>query len=351
MLVFTWISALASKHFPITVIGATRYEGALTVSIYCITFLLVSAYGKATKGLLFVFATSTFLMSALSVAQLHGANPFTLFPSGYNYFDAGKAYGGAYLGTIGNIDIVAAFYSIAIPILLISFFRLKEKTRWLLLLPIATSLYVFFKMFVLAGVVGLLAGAVISLPIILRATKKATAVYSAAALFFVCIFLLVLYFKDIGGGFLHELHSLLRGNADGSFGSGRMHIWQLIAQRIPSHFFLGVGPDTMGLENIEAFSRYDEVFGVQLISNIDVAHSEYLNVLYHQGIFALMSYLSILACTIVKWLKSKNNFAAVMLGSAVVCYALQACFSFSMCITAPYFWTALALLEKESQNV
>ena len=36
---------------------------------------------------------------------------------------------------------------------------------------------------------------------------------------------------------------------------------------------------------LEAFTRYDEALGGTIIGRIDVAHNEYLNILYHQGNF------------------------------------------------------------------
>ena len=105
--------------------------------------------------------------------------------------------------------------------------------------------------------------------------------------------LAVVYFADLGGMF-HELHAILHGNAEGGFGSGRLHIWKSVLQRVPEHLLFGTGPDTMLYSDIEAFSRYDEVLGGTIVARIDIAHNEYLNILYHQGILALASYLGAL---------------------------------------------------------
>lgn len=108
-LLFTWLSALLSPYFPETVIGVSRYEGALTISIYVVCFFLVRAYGRIDRVLITVFGAAVTLFDLLCIAQLYGGNPFTLYPVGYGYADAGVAYSGAYLGTIGNVDLVAAF--------------------------------------------------------------------------------------------------------------------------------------------------------------------------------------------------------------------------------------------------
>lgn len=37
-LLLTWVSTLISPYFPQTIVGVSRYEGALTITIYCLCF-------------------------------------------------------------------------------------------------------------------------------------------------------------------------------------------------------------------------------------------------------------------------------------------------------------------------
>ena len=98
---------------------------------------------------------------------------------------------------------------------------------------------------------------------------------------------------------------------------------------------------------MEAFSRYDDSLGGPVIGRIDVAHNEYLNILYHQGIFALIAYLGALFSTAKKWLTdSGRNALVAVLGTMLLCYSIQAFFGFSMIMTAPYFYLTLALFDK-----
>lgn len=165
-LLFTWLSALLSPYFPETVIGVSRYEGALTISIYVVCFFLVRAYGRIDRVLITVFGAAVTLFDLLCIAQLYGGNPFTLYPVGYGYADAGVAYSGAYLGTIGNVDLVAAFFCLAIPAFWAAMLRSRDWQRWLLSVPLALSLFVLVKMNVLAGFVGVFAGGAISYVVI-----------------------------------------------------------------------------------------------------------------------------------------------------------------------------------------
>ncbi|WP_298069510.1 O-antigen ligase family protein [uncultured Mailhella sp.] len=347
----SWVSAVLSPYFPETVVGVSRYEGALTLTIYGLCFILVSYFGKPTRHLLYIASTVTALFCILCLIQLAGQNPFLLYPEGHSYAGAYIEYSGAYLGTIGNVDLVASFLCIVIPIMWIGLLRLPGKHRLLLAIPLALSLAVLLKMSVLAGLVGVFVGGIISLPVVLPIGAKgrkrlAWLLFASAALA-----IAICYAVDTGGGMLHEIHEILHGNFDRAFGSGRLHIWKETLIRIPDHFLLGTGPDTMLYGGLEPFTRYHEGLQHEIISQIDVAHNEYLNILYHQGVFALAVYLALLANLAKKWIKEgPTGPAAAMLGGAALCYCIQAFFGFSMCITAPFFWTALALLEGCGQN-
>lgn len=345
-LLITWLSALLSPYFPETVIGVSRYEGALTISIYVICFFLARAYGRIDRVLITVFGAAVTLFDLLCIAQLYGGNPFTLYPVGYGYADAGVAYSGAYLGTIGNVDLVAAFFCLAIPAFWATILRSHERKRYYLIVPLALSLFVLVKMNVLAGFVGILAGAAVSAVVIVPMSARArrAAAWSLAGFF--ALALAVLYCFDFGGVF-HELHSIMHGEISTTFGSGRIHIWEQVLSAVPEHLLLGTGPDTMLYGGLEAFSRYDESLGGTIIGHIDVAHNEYLNILYHQGIFALIAYLGALFSAAKKWLTdSARSMRSAVLGTMLLCYGIQAFFGFSMIMTAPYFYLTLALFDK-----
>ena len=108
----------------------------------------------------------------------------------------------------------------------------------------------------------------------------------------------------------------------------------------------------MLLENIGSFSRFHEELGIMIEAQIDTAHNEYLNILFHQGLFAFAAYLAALVSAIKRWITSGSKDAAVaILGSAALCYCIQACFGISSCITAIYFWLTLGLLESHLQRM
>ena len=157
------------------------------------------------------------------------------------------------------------------------------------------------------------------------------------------------YLLNFKGGFLYELHELLRGRGDDSFGSGRLYIWRNVLELSVQRLWFGYGPDTMLLAEIEPFTRVDEVLGV-LKARIDTAHNEYLNVLFHQGLLALLAYVGALASALVNWLRrGRKSWVGAAAGAAVLAYGIQALFGISVCIIAPYFWIALAILDRENR--
>ena len=156
--------------------------------------------------------------------------------------------------------------------------RSGDRQRFYLLAPLTLALFVLIKMDVLAGFVGVFGGAAVSVAVIAPMEKRLRRTLAMALLAVALAMLAVVYFADLGGMF-HELHAILHGNAEGGFGSGRLHIWKGVLQRVPEHLLFGTGPDTMLYSDIEAFSRYDEVLGGTIVARIDIAHNEYLNIL------------------------------------------------------------------------
>ena len=345
-MLITLLSAACSPFSSASWIGATRYEGAVTISVYCLVFLLISVYGRAEEYLLWPLGIGAVLLCLVSVPQMYGYNPLGLFPEGYDYFGAGKNYSGQYLGTVGNTGLLAAYFCVAIPVMWVSMLRLKDKRRFALVLPIVLSMFVLLKMNVMAGILGVFAGGALSLPVVISGKGKLRKIIAYVLLAVLFVGLAFLYLADVGGGTLHEAHEVLHGNISESFGSSRIYIWKNVLSLVPQRLLLGMGPDTLSFENIEPFTRYDEDLNTLFTCYIDTAHNEYLNVLYHQGVLALIAYVAALVIAAVKWVKqSEKNTAAAVCGAAVLCYCIQAFFGISMFISAPFLWICFGLLE------
>ena len=163
-LLFTILSSILSGYDG-TLIGVFRREGLLSISIYVLSCILLSKYFSPKKWMLYLFGVSTLLFCALSIIQLTGANPFQLYPEGYNYYDSGVYYVGEYLGTIGNAALSAAFLSLATGVLAMSLIKMEFKERWFLAIPLFFTVFLLLKMNVDAGILALAVGLVLMLPV------------------------------------------------------------------------------------------------------------------------------------------------------------------------------------------
>lgn len=349
-LLLTLLSALCSEYFPMTLLGERRHEGLLTIWLYGLSFLLLARYARPGRWLLWLFAGVMTAFSLVCLLQLAEINVFRLFPEGYTYYDGNEKYTGVFLGTTGNAGLTAAVLTIAIPLFVVAVLRLEGWRRFLLLISMAMCLYVLLYTGVLAGIVGVAGGLFAALPFVLpmeRRTRLRLLITQGLILLAV---LAVLWCVDIGSGFLHELHAILNGEAEDSFGTGRIFIWRNTLPLVKEAPLLGGGPDTLVMRIGVQFERVTED-GTLKTASINAAHNEYLHILVCQGIPALMAYLGALLCSFVRFVRlGGRSAAASMLGAAVLSYGVQAFFGISMCISAPYFWLGWALFENSCRR-
>ena len=344
------LSAFLSNHFPKTILGVSRFEGALTQLIYCTVFLLVYLFAGDAKKLFFPFCFSVTFFDIICVLQLLGKNPFGLFPEGMNYYDKGVKFTSSFIGTVGNANLSGAFLSLAVPILFMCLFSTELKHRTAALPPLLLSLIVVANMSVSACILALFLTFPLCLSVILSFYGKKLKFYFLSLLLIGIIFIVIVYYVSFDYNFLKEMHHILHGEIDSSFGSGRIHIWkQVLSSMSFKDFVLGKGPDTMLLDGFEPFARFYPEAGRWVTRSVDAAHNEYLNILYHQGIFALISYVSALLIVLMNGFKTKSREKKT-LALGVFSYAMSAFFGISMCPTAPFLWITLALVNSKNET-
>ena len=132
-------------------LGLSRREGLLTLALYGAVFLLLGRLARPKAWLLDVFGAAMSLCCLLALWQLAGGNPLGLYPKELAYSDAGTAYSGAYLGTIGNTDLLAAVMCVAVPAFFYGAWKLR---RCWLLVPLTLCVTVSVRMNVSAGLLG-----------------------------------------------------------------------------------------------------------------------------------------------------------------------------------------------------
>lgn len=431
-IILTLISALCSDYFPETIFGSGRHEGTLTIAIYGLTFIFVSRHYRPHLLHAAVFGASVIAFDIISLLQAAGMDPFGLYPDGLSWADRNVKYSGEFIGTIGNADLVSAFLCVAIPLTAVVgghlvFGSLTEGSRAvpvsildevgeiekninkkrvnkklsistgiICLTAAALSLVLLAVIKVTAGLLAMAFVCLIAAPvaayIFLDSQKrKMIAAYLAALVLAGCAAGAFIYAETSLPGTAGELHEIMHGNIDDSFGTSRIYIYRNILERVPSHLLLGTGPDTIGHMDIEPFQRYDAERGVMVTARIDTAHNEFLNVLACQGIAALCAYVAFALGVMAAALCGMVNCAAALrgrVGSAaalrrdvncaavfarpgggagysdaaaaaaastalelsVTAYLVQSMFSFSSCTTAPYFWITGAILIAASSS-
>ncbi|MBR6377361.1 MAG: O-antigen ligase family protein [Oscillospiraceae bacterium] len=346
-LVCTLASAAASPYGGRAWYDKSAHETALTVSLYMLLFLIVSRWGRPTEGMIRVLFWILAPFCLLCLLQVVGKlNPLSLYPGSLNYGDGyGVKYSGAYAGTIGNVDFLSAFLALVTPMLVLYAWGKPIRKAWPFWLLAAACLGVSVLIQVLCGLVGMALGGVISLAVLCPDRYRkwillGLGILAAAAL-------ALLWAVDLPVGFLHELHEILHGRVEDSFGTGRFYIWRQMLERIPDRLLLGVGPDMARYSGLAPFIRYEN--GVEVArAAITDAHCYPLQILYCQGLPALLSWLALVGLSLRHWFKARANRTAAILGAGVSCFFCAMLFCPSSVIVMPFFWLALALLEAEA---
>lgn len=337
------VSTMLSVSPGVSLWGGERCEGLLSVTLCCAGFLLLGRF-RPKWWLLALFAGAISVNCVLALVQLAGYNPFGLYPAGMTYYDAGVRYAGAFLGTVGNVDILSAALCLAVPLFWAGLVRGETPWRFLLLLPLGLSLTVLGWAFVEGGVLAVGLSALFTLPALAKGRRRRLLLVLLAVMVLLTGVCAVYAVGDRLGGAAAEASALLHGRWDDSFGSGRLYIWRESAKLVPQRPIFGGGPDTLGLRTDAHFQRFNEATGTIVRADVDDAHNEYLDILVNQGLAGLLAYLTALGSTLVLWLRrAPQDKVTAICGAAVFCYAIEAFFGLASPATTPLFWACLAL--------
>lgn len=139
--------------------------------------------------------------------------------------------------------------------------------------------------------------------------------------------------KNTSKLFLNKLDK----NQKTNYGSGRMVIWKNILTMVPDYMLFGSGIDTLGY-------IYNTRFYTGMY--LDKAHNEYLQILITEGIFTLITYLTLLGVIFFKGLKCKNDLT-IILFTSFIAYCIQAFANISVTTVAPFFYIITGLLVNQ----
>ena len=355
------LSAVFSPYGADVIIGAGRYDGLVSLLLYGCIFLGVSAYARPKPGYSAALAFSVSVCCVVSLFQLLGQNPLSLFPGSLNYFDHGIKYSSEFLGNIGNVDVFAALLCVAVPIFFGEYLCREGKKYALFLLPAVLGEFVALESGVASAKLGLAASLVISVIVLAnrKRLKKLAVVILAAAL--AAGLSGAVHFTAGGVVFgkaevqaadsapsaqtstMSEIKEMLHGHFEDSYGSGRIGIWRQCLEVYPQHAIIGGGPGTVA-DRIEInYSRYVSQTGRTLKTSVDNAHNEYLGYLMDEGIAGLGAYLAMAVMTLIIWIKRRSEPVAA-LGCGMIGYWVQSFFGIGLCLVLPVIWLIWGLM-------
>ena len=367
LFLWTVLSCLFSGYSPDTWwLGASaRYEGLATQLCYFILFNCFFFSRVNLKAVLLSAAAGITVFFIITMIQRSGGNPFGLYPSGRSY-----ARNPEFQGTIGNIDMGTGYLLLLAGLFLCYILNMirgikqtsfgchserseaKSNNLPAAVIVILLSIVLVFTVFLILtmGVqFGIISLAVLFLFTLLRFIPKKARLLILVVL--IILVLLTVWFWPGQGGGIWELHEILHGRARLSFGSDRVAVWLYSLRLAGENLFLGGGSGTFPSRFNQYISDHDLVIpneqdGKPLPNYFDAPHNEYIAQLTDHGLPAMLLFLALLLLALFRrrdgWFPMLTPCTA-----AILCYIVQAFFSFSICIVAPMFWVILGLSFNE----
>lgn len=165
LLLLFFLSALTSPYPQVAWFGNRRHEGFCTLALYLLIFAAMARWGRLQRVHALAAAVAGVTVSLLVIAQFWGYNPLHLYPGNYGFHDRGLLYSGEYLGTIGNSDLLSAYFTLIVTYLLGTYAVSRSKEAPLYLLAGGLCWFALLLSEVSAGPVAILAGFLLCLPL------------------------------------------------------------------------------------------------------------------------------------------------------------------------------------------
>ncbi len=323
---------------------SSRREGLLTRLCYLTLFFCFQGSRIDLSRVLHAVTAGVTVFGIIALIQRGGGNPLGLYPQGKSYATSHE-----FQGTVGNIDMCSGYLTLVAALSLTSLFR-KETTRtdrifcgigalWSLTLILMTGVR---SGWIALGVLALFLGFA-RIPRRLRLPAFGALLLS--------VFVLVWFWPGQSGS-IWELHEILHGRLQLSFGGNRIAVWLNSLRLFRESPLTGGGCDSF----MPRFNEFLNVNGIELPASqgglalprfFDNPHNEYLALLTNNGLPALLLYLLLLIAVVYPVVRSAfaGNGIPQAPAMAVLCYAVQAFFSFSVCIVTPMFWVLCGLAD------
>jgi len=339
MFILSLLSLLGSNNIQTSIFGFTsRYEGLLMLYTYYSLALLASTIKKE-----YMIKTIIYMIIAIGLFNvLYGILQVNKL---FEVKDMWK-YARGFLGnsmSFGLLMIICYFLSLGI------FINNVIKNKIINILLIA----IFIIGVVISGsMAAILSFIVITIIYIIikfrnKINKKNAIIFGFIILIFILIFGYFAYKNKIFNrdinNFIHEIYLIVfKGKIDGSFGTGRIHIWKNIIKAFIKHPLFGVGIDNI------PYAFNPPLIDVVSHLAVDKAHNDFLQVLVCEGIFSFITYIVLLIKVFINNFKNDDSYKKMLL-LPFTAYLLCIFFGISVIRVAPLFWIIIGLLIKEDK--
>ena len=164
------VSCIFSPYFSKynLLIGVGRGEGLINISLYCVTFLLISTFGKFRKRYITYFSISSIFINTIAILQYIGFNPLNMYQDGIGTHNV------SFMATLGNIDFISAMYCMLLTVSFVAFVFLDENIKYKIihLISIFMGFFIFIIINVMSGRVAFFALFTLLFPIIITNSKR-----------------------------------------------------------------------------------------------------------------------------------------------------------------------------------
>ena len=163
----TFISPFFSKYN--LFVGVGRAEGLISITLYSLSFLNITLFGKFKRRYILYFSISSILINIISILQYIGFNPFNMYQDGIGTHNV------SFIGTIGNVDFVSAVYCIVLTVSMSAYIFLEDNKKIekiIYLLATYMGFFIFEVLDVLSGTVAFALTLLIVSPFIITNSKR-----------------------------------------------------------------------------------------------------------------------------------------------------------------------------------
>ena len=383
-----------------------RYTGLLTQLLLATILIGVSWFGHCRERYFIAFGISITILCVICILQKLGLNVFGFYPGDTTYYDFP-----AFLGTIGNIDTLAAPISLAVPLFLGLFVKGGAPYDKLYLIALFSGSSLLTLGGAQSGLLGVATVSVVAPVFLVRSTKDLRRILGGAALVLTGVALgkamrgsmtdgvVTLYF-NFGSltvtclvlaavfGMASWLLRFVRREPSGRmfrnvfivlavvcvigalaavwFWPGESGTVYEASQILHGHFEDIYGTDRIGIWRVTLSNvperpllgggpgtlrlRTVKIFTETDGAAANLAHNVYLQYLVDTGILGLLSYLAVIVTSV--FVRRRDQWKSVCVGLilAALSYAVQDFFNLGVPVASPFFWIVLGLLQTKAND-